>query len=80
LQFLWTSCLVFQNWNGWTILKFHMQQDKMYIYRMIPKLKYLCVVCFSERYTKSQNSDFFQFPQSQQCIHLNPTSLAPFGR
>jgi hypothetical protein len=34
-----------------------MDQDDMYIYQMIPKLNYTCVVCVSEHYIKSQNNN-----------------------
>jgi hypothetical protein len=54
------------------IFEFHMEQDTMYTYWMILNLHYTCVVCDFERYTKPQNSDCFQWPQSGCFSPLKP--------
>ncbi|SAM03344.1 hypothetical protein [Absidia glauca] len=53
-----------------------MSHKEMYIYRKTLNLKYVCGEFFSERYTKPQNSDLFQWPnngvsstKSQYCLH-----------
>jgi hypothetical protein len=52
----------------------------MHTYRKIPNLKYICAVCFHERYTSLQTSEWFQLPQSRSFLNQNPTPLASFGR
>jgi hypothetical protein len=51
-----TNCPGFQNRDGQPTFKFRKQQDEMYTYRMIPDLKYVWVVYFSEHYTKPKTA------------------------